>query len=155
MLSYLLYFSSRYFPLSYHTMSILCLISLVMYLLASACLCSRHGFQCMLMIQFYRYTYAYPCTPSGFRLTTRLGSSDSSGSSCPGPGAWTEGDHLAEDQAYFCGADRSAVAPVPSLLPLVGSRLLQLPRERPFVLFIYVHLFVFSHLRLSGDVILL
>jgi len=119
-LSYLLYFSSRYFPLSYHTMSILCLISLVMYLLASACLCSRHGFQCMLMIRFYRYTCAYPCTPSGFRLTTRWGSSDSSGSSCPGPGAWTEGDLPAEDQAYFCGADRSVVAPVPSLLPLLA-----------------------------------
>ena len=69
--------------------------------------------------------------------------------------AWTEGYHLAEDQAYFCGADRSTVVPVPSLLPLVGSRLLQLSRERPFVLFIYVHLLVFSHLRLSGDVILL
>jgi len=39
----------------------------------------------------------------------------------------------AEDQAYFCGADRPAVAPVPSSLPLVGPRLLQLSRERPFV----------------------
>ena len=60
-----------------------------------------------------------------------------------------------EDQAYFCETDRSAVAPVPSLLPLVGSRLLQLSRERPFVLFILVHLFVFSHLRHVGDVIFL
>ena len=58
-------------------------------LLAPACLCSRHGFQCLIMIRFYRYTCAYLCTPSGFRLTTRLGSSDSSGSSCPGPGAWS------------------------------------------------------------------
>ena len=47
-----------------------------------------------------------------------------------------KGIFLAEDQAYFCGAVRSVVAPVPFFLPLVGSRLLQLFRERPFVLFI-------------------
>jgi len=46
----------------------------VRYLLAYTCLCSRHGFQYMLMIRFYRYTWAYLCTPSGFCLTTRLGS---------------------------------------------------------------------------------
>ena len=118
MLPYLLYFSSRYFLLSYHTMSILCLTSLVMHLPAFACLCSRHGFQCM--IRFYRYTCTHISTPSGFCLTTRWGSSDSSGSSCPGPGAWTVGYILAEDQVHFCGAVRSAVAPVPFLLPLLA-----------------------------------
>jgi len=61
------YFSSLLF-LSYHTKSTSCLISLIWYLCA------------------------YPCSPPGFRITTRLGSSDSSGSSCPGLGAWTEGD---------------------------------------------------------------
>jgi len=65
------------------------------------------------------------------------------------------GDFLAEDQVYFCGAVRSAVAPAPLIAPPAGSRFLQLSRERPFVLFIYVHLFVLSQLRLSGDVILL
>jgi len=39
-------------------------------------------------IQFHRYTCTYPCSPPGFCITTRLGSSDSSGFSCPGPRAW-------------------------------------------------------------------
>ena len=38
------------------------------------CFCSRHGFQCMIMIRFYRYTCTYLSTPSGFCITTRLGS---------------------------------------------------------------------------------
>ena len=88
MLSYLLHLSSLYLLLSYDTMSTSCLISPVVYLPAYTCLCLRHGFQCMIMILFYRYTCAYPCSPFGFCLTTRLGSSDSSGSSCPGFGAW-------------------------------------------------------------------
>ena len=61
--------------LSYHSMSSSCLISLVIYLPAYTCLCSRHGFQCMIMIRFYRYTCAYLCSPLGIRTTTRLGSS--------------------------------------------------------------------------------
>jgi len=148
-LPYLLYFSPLYLFLSCYIMRILYWMSpAISFLFLYACT-HKHDFLCMLMPWIYRYTCAHFCTPSGIHFTTRWGSSDSSGSSCPGPGAWTEGDLLAEDQVYFCGADRSAVAPVPSLLPLDGSRLLQLSRERPFVLFIYVHLFVFSHLRLS------
>ena len=60
-------------------------------LLSPACFCSRHGFQCMIMIRFYRYTYAYPCTPSGFLPHHSPGefSSDSPASSCPGHGAWS------------------------------------------------------------------
>ena len=61
--------------LSYHSMSSSCLISLVIYLPDYTCLCSRHGFQCMIMIRFYRYTCTYLSTPSGFCITTRLGSS--------------------------------------------------------------------------------
>jgi len=43
-LSLVFYFISLLF-LSYHIMSNSCLISLAIYLLAPACLCSRHGFQ--------------------------------------------------------------------------------------------------------------
>ena len=68
-----MFYSISLLLLSYHSKSSSCLISLVLYLLAPACLWSRHGFQCMIMIRFYRYTCAYLCTPSGFRLTTRRG----------------------------------------------------------------------------------
>ena len=44
-----------------------------LYLLASAYLCSRHSFRCMIMIRFYRYTWTYLCTPSGIHITTRWG----------------------------------------------------------------------------------
>jgi len=54
-------------------MNILCLISIVVYLLDPACLCSRHDFQCMFMIRIYRYTCAYLYSSSGFRITTRRG----------------------------------------------------------------------------------
>ena len=46
----------------------------VWYLFAPACFCSRHGFQWMIMIRLYRYTCTYLSTPSGFCITTRLGS---------------------------------------------------------------------------------
>jgi len=58
---------------SYHTMSIPYLISLALYLLAPVCLCSRHSFQYTFMIQIYRYTCAYLCTPFGISITTRRG----------------------------------------------------------------------------------
>ena len=71
-LSFVFYSTSLLF-LSYHTMSTSCLISLVIYLLAPASLCLRHGFQCMIMIRFYRYTCAHPCTLFGIRTTTCWG----------------------------------------------------------------------------------
>ena len=73
--------------LSDYSMSLPCLISIVVYLLAPACLCLRHGFHVYdpdLSIHM-----CYPYSPSGFRITTRSGSSDSSGSSCPSFGAWS------------------------------------------------------------------
>ena len=129
------HFSSLMF-LSYHTMNTSCLISPTRF--------SMHDYDSVLSIHMCLSLHAIWLSPhhslGEFWLLWILMSR-----------SWSLelGDLLAEDQAYFCGADRPAVAPVPSLLPLVGSRLLQLFRERPFVLFIHVHLFVFSHLRLS------
>ena len=40
------------------------------------CVCSRHGFQCMLLIRIYRYMCAYPCTPLGIHHTSRWRVSD-------------------------------------------------------------------------------
>ena len=41
------------------------------------CVCSRYGFQRMLLIQIYRYTCACLCTPLGIHHTTRWRVSDS------------------------------------------------------------------------------
>ena len=70
----LVFYSISLLLLSYHSMSTSCLISLVLYL-PDYMPMLRHCFQCMIMIRFYRYTCAYLCTLSGFRITTRLGSS--------------------------------------------------------------------------------
>ena len=86
----LVFYSTCLLLLSYHTMSLPCLISFAVYLLAPACLCSRHGFQCMFMIRIYRHTCAYLCSLLGIHITTRRGAlSDSPGSSCPGHGVWS------------------------------------------------------------------
>ena len=98
-------------------MSSSCLILLVIYLLALACLCSRHDFSkaCLwfrlvdtLVLINARHLASHHHLP---------GSTDSSGFSCPGLGAWIVGDLLAEDQAYCWGVDRPVVSPFPSLLP--------------------------------------
>ena len=73
MLPYLLYLSPLYLLLSYYIMHVPCLISITVSLPALACLCSRHDFQYMFMIQIYRYMCAYLRTPLGIRNTTRLG----------------------------------------------------------------------------------
>jgi len=44
------------------------------------CICSRHGFQRMLSIQLYQYTYVCPCTLLDIYHTTRWRVSDSPGS---------------------------------------------------------------------------
>jgi len=67
----LVFYSTSLLLLSYYSMSIPYLISLAIYLLALVCLCSWHGFQCMFMIQIYRYTCAYLCTPFGISITAR------------------------------------------------------------------------------------
>ena len=82
-----LVFYSSLLLLSYHTMSIPCLISITIYLHALSCLCSRHDFQCMFMTQIYRYTCAYLCSPLGIYITTRQGVL--SDSPCPGFGVWS------------------------------------------------------------------
>jgi len=53
----------------YHACS--CLISLTISLPTPVCMCSRHDFQCMFMIQIYRYTCTYPYTPLDIQHTTR------------------------------------------------------------------------------------
>ena len=73
--------------LSNHTMSLPYLISIAVYLLAPACLCLQHGFHvydpdlsihvCLSMLVIWLSHHHSP------------GSSDSSGSSCPGFEAWS------------------------------------------------------------------
>ena len=85
--------------LSYFVMHVPCSISLAISRVDPVCLCSRHGSQCMFMIQIYRYTCAYLCSPVGIRITTRRGVlSDSPGSSCSGLGAWNVWILLVADQ---------------------------------------------------------
>ena len=69
----LMFYSTSLLLLSYYTWVFPCLISLAIYLLTFVCLCSWHDFQCLFMIQIYRYTCAWPCTPFGFSITTRWG----------------------------------------------------------------------------------
>ena len=67
----LVFYSTSLLLLSYHTMNILYLISLVISLLAPACLYPRHSFQYMFTFQIYRYTCVYLCTPFGISITAR------------------------------------------------------------------------------------
>ena len=108
--------------LSYHIMNISCLISFVVYLLAPACLCLRHG------LHVYDPDLSiHMCLPM---LATWLshhhspGSSDSSGSSCPGFRAWSVWILLVADQS---GAAVAWISSRPSRAPsfqapLFGSR---------------------------------
>ena len=105
-------------------LSLPCLISFAVYLLAPTCLCSRHSFQCMFMIQNYRYTCVYLCSPLGIRITTRRGvlpdspgsscSGDSPGSSCSGIGAWSLWILPVADQS---GATEAWISSRPSRVP--------------------------------------
>ena len=52
----LVFYSISLLLLFYFIMCIPCLMSLAIYLPAHVCLCSRPSFQCMFMIQIYRYT---------------------------------------------------------------------------------------------------
>ena len=66
-----LFHQSSTLILSYLSSS--CLISLAIYLSASVCLSSRHDFQCMFMIQIYRYMCAYLRMLLGISSTTCWG----------------------------------------------------------------------------------
>ena len=79
------------------------------------------------------------------------GSSDSSGSSCPGLGAWSVWILLVADQS---GAVAAWISSRPFRAPSFQAPCSALEfscydSEPVFVLFILVHLLVFSHLRLS------
>jgi len=117
---------------------------------APVCLCSWHDFQCMLIIQIYRYTCAYPCIPLGIHHTThwrvlapldrmsRFWSLDLVDS----PGCWSEMRNGSLDH------QQTVWGPI---LPGPHSALEFSFCDSwvPFVLFILVYLFLFSHLCLS------
>ena len=117
------------------------------------CFCSRHGFQCMIMIRFYRYTCTYLSTPSGFCITTHLGSSiwlpwilmsrSWSLERVDSPSCWSEWRSWSVDPQQTIWSST-----LPG--PLCASRVFLFVNSWvPFILFTLVHLFVFSHLRLS------
>ena len=121
--------------LSYHIMSLPCLISFAVYLLAPACLCLRHSFQCMFMIQIYRYTCAYLCLSLRIHITTRRGVlSDSPKFSCLGFGVWSLWILAVADQS---GAAEAWISSRPSRAPFFQAPLRvsrvfpPVTRERP------------------------
>ena len=135
--------------LSNHTMSLPYLISYVVYLLAPVCLCLRHGshvygpdlsiHMCLSILAIWLSHHHSP------------GSSDSSGSSCPGFGAWSMWILPVADQS---GAAVAWISSKPSealsfQAPCSVIEFSCYDSEPPFVLFILVYLFAFSHLRLS------
>ena len=69
----LMFYSINLLLSTYSTMCIPCLMSFAIYPPVSACMFSRHGFQCMFIIQIYRYTSVYLCMPLGISITTRRG----------------------------------------------------------------------------------
>ena len=79
-----MFYSTSLLLLSYYTMSISCLISLTIYLLAHACLCSRHGFQMHVYDSDLSIHECLSMHATWHSHYHSLGSSDSFGSSCPG-----------------------------------------------------------------------
>ena len=115
------------------------------------CIWSWHNFQCILLIQIYRYTCACPCTLLGIHHTTRWGAfwlpwilmfRSQSLELVDSLGCWSKMLNWSVDH-------RQTVWNLILLDPLV--RLSSFPFCNSwalFVLFILVYLFVFSHLRL-------
>ena len=113
----LMFYSTSLLLLSYHIMSSSFLILLVIYLLTLACLCSRHGFSmrvydpdlsthlCLSMHATWHSRHHLP------------GSIDSSGSSCPGLGAWTEGDSSCWGPSLLPGSRQTSCSSSPILTP--------------------------------------
>ena len=116
------FYSTCLWRYSDHTMSLPCLISFAVYLLAPACLCLRHGFHvydpdlsihmCLSILVIWLSHHHSP------------GSSDSSGSSCPGLGAWSVWILPVADQSGTAEAwIPSRPSRAPSFqAPLLGSR---------------------------------
>ena len=147
--SLVLYFTSL-LSLSYYTMSIPYFISLAIYLSASVCLCSRHSFQCMFMIQLidtrmliYVCHLAFVIPLVGeFRLPWILMSRSRSLELVNSPSCWLEWHSESMD------VDKSS-EPYSSRPPACLSSFSSINSWAPFVLFILVHLLVFPQLRLS------
>ena len=137
----LVFYSTSLLLLSYHIMSFPCLISTAVYLLAPACLCLRHGFHvygsdlsilmCLSMLAIWLLHHHSP------------GSSDSSGSSCPGFGAWSMWIPSVVDQS---GAAVAWISSRPSRAssfqaPCSALEFSCYDSEPPFVLFILITLY--------------
>ena len=84
-----LVFYSTSLLLSYYIMCIPYLMSLAISLLAHVCLCTRHDFQCMFMIQILSIHVCLSLHATWHSPYYLLGSSDSPVSSCPGLGVWS------------------------------------------------------------------
>ena len=113
----LVFYSTSLLLLSYHTISILYLISLTIYIYFLLYACAHDTIFLMHVYDSDLSTHLCLSMHATWHTHHHLPeSTDSSGSSCLGLRAWTKRDLPAEDQAYFCRADRPAVAPVPSLL---------------------------------------
>ena len=147
----LVFYSTGLMLLSYYTMRISCLISLTsLCLLLYACAHDRFSIHALL-IRIYWYACAYPITPLGIYHTTRWRVSDSPGSLCPDLGAWnlwilSVADQKCAAVAWIIGRSSEALSFQP---PCSALKIFFCDSCAPFVLFIVIYLFIFSHLRLS------
>ena len=129
--------------------------SCLLYLCSNPCFLNLISF--VLDINCCIHTCAYPGSPPGFCITLAWGvSSDSPGFSCPGFGAWSVWILPVADQS---GAAVAWISSLPSRAtsfqtPVCLSSFLIVNSWVPFIVYSCV-LLIFSHLRLSGDVILL
>ena len=78
-----------------HTTSFVASVHLIIWcLIMFQCVCSRHDFLCIFLIQIYQYTCACPCTPLDIHQITHLGVFNSPESACQDPRAWIMMDIL-------------------------------------------------------------
>ena len=145
-----MFYSTSLLLSTYYTMSIPCLISLVIYLFAPVCLCSRHDFQCMIVIRFYRYTCAHLCTPSGICITTCWGvlTPLDPHVQVQELGAYGFPQLLTLETQLKRGSPADRPEPYPSRPPCASLEFSLCELVSAIVLFILVYPFVFSHLRL-------
>ena len=148
----LVIYSTSLLPLSYYTMSILWLISFVISLLAPVCLCSWHGFECMLWFGFFgtrvldlahHLALASPLAGE-FWLPRILISRSQNLKLVDSPTLM-----LIRYAQLKRGSTADRLKPYPSRLPCLTLKFSYCNSWVPFVLFTLVHLFVCSHLRLS------
>jgi len=122
------------------------------------CACAHDTvFNAYLWIQIYRYTSSYLCMPLGIRNTTRWGVL-----TLLNPHvqvleleACEFSMLLIRDAQRKPGSSADRLKPHPSRPPCSALEFFCYDSEPPFVQFTIVYLFVFLHLRLSGDVIFL